>query len=98
MRHDVLVSYDVNTMDKEGRKRLRKVAKLCEGYGQRVQFSVFECTVNELELERFRTRLVNVINPDEDSLRIYRLQGERTSYLESYGKDTYMDFEDPLIV
>lgn len=98
MRHDILVSYDVNTLDKEGRKRLRKVAKLCEGYGQRVQFSVFECTVNELELEKFRTRLLNVVNPDEDSLRIYRLQGDRADYLERYGKDTYIDFGEPLIV
>ena len=98
MRSDILVSYDVNTQDKDGRRRLRKVAKTCEGYGQRVQLSVFECTVNEMEFERLRDRLVRIINPEEDSLRIYHLRGRRESYLESFGRDSYVDFEEPLIV
>lgn len=98
MRIDVLVSYDVNTLDKEGRRRLRKVAKSCEGFGQRVQFSVFECTVSETDFERLRQKLVKIINKDEDSLRIYHLRGNRGDYLEHYGKNTYVDFQEPLIV
>lgn len=98
MRIDILVSYDVNTLTKEGRKRLRKVAKACEGSGQRVQFSVFECSVNEIDLERFRDKLLRIIDIVEDSLRIYRLRGKRDDYLECYGRDAYVDFEAPLIV
>ncbi len=98
MRIDILVSYDVNTLDSAGRKRLRQVAKACEGRGQRVQFSVFECSLNEMELERFRRKLIGIIHQEEDSLRIYRLHGDRRGYLESYGRDKYQDFSDPLIV
>jgi CRISPR-associated protein Cas2 len=98
MRKEFLVSYDVNTQDKEGRRRLRKVAKTCEGYGQRVQFSVFECKVADVDFERFRDRLIRIIKPDADSLRIYHLRGSRESYLEHFGRDQYVDFEEPLIV
>ena len=98
MRSDILVSYDVNTQDAAGRRRLRKVAKTCEGYGQRVQLSVFECAVNEMDLERLRDRLLKIIDPEADSLRIYRLRGNREDYLESFGRDTYIDFEEPLII
>jgi len=94
---DILVTYDVNTLDSAGRSRLRKVAKTCEGRGQRVQFSVFECTVNEMEFDRLRDKLVRIINPEEDSLRIYHLRGNRAEYLESFGRDTYIDFTGPLV-
>ncbi len=97
MANHVLVTYDVNTQDAAGRRRLRKVAKACEGRGQRVQFSVFECTVNDMELDRLRDRLVRIIDPEGDSLRIYYLRGRRQDYLESYGRDTYVDFDEPLI-
>lgn len=98
MRTDVLISYDVNTLTKEGRGRLRKVAKVCEGYGQRVQFSVFECKLNDMEMERIRVKLLKIINTKEDSLRIYHLGRNRDDYLESYGRDTYVDFDAPLII
>ena len=98
MRSDILVSYDVNTQDAAGRRRLRKVAKTCEGYGQRVQLSVFECAVSEMDLDRLRDRLLKIIDPEADSLRIYRLRGNREDYLESFGRDTYIDFEEPLII
>ena len=98
MRMDILVSYDVNTLDKEGRRRLRKVAKTCEGFGQRVQFSVFECTVNEADFERLRQKLVKIINEEEDSLRIYHLRGDRADYLEHHGRNNYVDFREPLVV
>jgi CRISPR-associated protein Cas2 len=97
MRRDILVSYDVNTQDAAGRKRLRKVAKFCENYGQRVQYSVFECTVSDVELERLKSRLLHIIDEKQDSLRIYYLHGERSKYLESYGRDNYIDFDEPLI-
>lgn len=98
MKHDILVTYDVNTMDKEGRRRLRKVAKACEGKGQRVQFSVFECSVNEMQLDALRDKLVRIIKPEEDSLRIYHLHGGREECLEKFGRDTYIDLDAPLIV
>lgn len=95
---DVLVTYDVNTMTKEGRKRLRNVGKICEGHGQRVQFSVFECSVNDAQMEVFRNRLLKVISKDEDNLRIYFLRGNRSDVVESYGKDKYIDFHEPLVI
>ena len=98
MRKDILVSYDVNTVDKEGQRRLARVAKICKAYGQRVQYSVFECTVNEVGFERLRSRLRGVIKESEDSLRIYHLKGRREQYVESYGIDRYIDFDEPLVV
>lgn len=98
MRKDILVSYDVNTEDKDGRRRLRRVAKICKDFGQRVQYSVFECSVNDMDMERFRTKLTKIINPEEDSLRIYHLRGLRDDYIETYGLDRYVDFQDDLLV
>jgi len=95
---DILVTYDVNTLTKAGRARLRRVAKLCEGHGQRVQFSVFECTVNDAQMEVFRARLLKAIEPSEDSLRIYTLRGGREGCVQSYGSDAYIDFQAPLVV
>lgn len=95
---NLLVSYDVNTLTKEGRRRLRKVAKVCTNYGQRVQFSVFEVTVNELQKERFVTRLIEVIEPTEDSLRIYHLPSNRDAAVEIHGRDAYVDFTGTLAI
>jgi len=95
---EVLVTYDVNTLTPEGRARLRRVAKLCEGCGQRVQFSVFECTVTEVQLTRLRHRLLDVIEPGEDSLRLYRLPASRKESVEAYGIDRHLDFTEPLIL
>lgn len=95
---DILVTYDVNTLTKAGRARLRRVAKLCEGHGQRVQFSVFECTVNDAQMEVFRARLLKAIEPSEDSLRIYTLRGGRQGCVQSYGTDTYISFQALLVV
>lgn len=97
-RIDIVVTYDVNTEDSAGRRRLRKVAKICEAYGQRVQKSVFECSVTAPQMERLRHRLVKVIDKEVDSLRIYRLVGGREGCLETYGRDTYEDYESPQIV
>jgi CRISPR-associated protein Cas2 len=95
---DILVTYDVNTLTKPGRARLRRVAKICEGHGQRVQFSVFECTVNEAQMETLRVRLRKAIQEDEDNLRIYLLRGRREDVVEAYGKDSYVDFQQPLVI
>ena len=95
---DILVTYDVNTLTKPGRARLRQVAKICEGHGQRVQFSVFECSVNDAQLETLRLRLRKAIVESEDNLRIYLLRGRREDVVEAYGKDSYQDFHDLLVV
>jgi CRISPR-associated protein Cas2 len=95
---DILVTYDVNTETREGRRRLRTVAKLCQALGQRVQHSVFECRVNDMQYEAFRDKLLKVISADSDSIRLYKLRQPREQSVESYGIDRYVDFDDPLIV
>lgn len=95
---NILVTYDVNTETKAGRRRLRQVATICKDFGQRVQFSVFECRVEEAGYEHMKHRLTKTMNPDEDSLRIYLLTGPRDQAVETYGIDRYISFEDPLIL
>ena len=92
----ILVGYDINTETPKGRKRLRQVAQTCEDYGQRVQFSLFECKVDEVQYERLRTELLDILNDNEDSLRIYHLHGSHESCVEAYGRDKYQDFDAPL--
>ena len=82
---EILVTYDVATETKAGAKRLRRVAKACEGYGQRVQYSVFECTLSDAQLERLKHRLQTIMEPKEDSLRIYRLREPREQNSEIIG-------------
>lgn len=95
---ELLVTYDVSTDTAAGRRRLRRVAKVCEGYGQRVQKSVFECSVSELTLELLVARLLAEIDPKEDSLRLYRLREPRERHVRVYGHQPAHDFHDPLIV
>lgn len=95
---DILVAYDISTDDKKGKKRLRKVAVICKNYGQRVQYSLFECRVNEIQYESLFADLKSIVNPEKDSLRIYRLRGNREDCIECYGRDHYTDFEGPLIL
>ncbi len=95
---DLLVTYDVNTLTKEGRRRLRRVAKTCEGHGQRVQFSVFECSLTETQLAQLKEQLLAIINLKEDSLRLYRLHGPRATVVEAFGRDGYIDFCAPLVI
>jgi CRISPR-associated protein Cas2 len=94
---DILVAYDVNTETKEGRRRIRKVATVCKDFGQRVQYSVFECKVSEAQYESLKARLLGVMNQDEDSLRLYRLRAPREETVECYGLDSYVSYDDPLI-
>ena len=69
----ILVTYDVNTETSSGRARLRKVAKVCTNYGQRVQNSVFECLLDASQYVEFRAKLEKIINTEKDSLRFYEL-------------------------
>jgi CRISPR-associated protein Cas2 len=94
----ILVTYDVSTETSEGRRRLRKVGIVCKDFGQRVQRSVFECSVNQVQYEQMRHRLLQVISEKEDSLRIYRLMEPKDQYLEEYGFFRAIDFKEPLMV
>ena len=85
-----LITYDVNTSDVEGRKRLRKVAKQCQNYGQRVQNSVFECLIDTAQLKLLRTSLIDIIDAEKDSLRFYFLGTKYQTKIEHVGaKESY---------
>lgn len=94
---EILVTYDVNTETAEGRRRLRRVAKVCEGFGQRVQLSVFECVVDAASLTLLLHALEREIDTEEDSLRLYRLQEPRTKHLKVLGRPLEHDQREPLI-
>ncbi|UTH14648.1 CRISPR-associated endonuclease Cas2 [Macrococcus equipercicus] len=83
----VLVTYDVNTMEKNGRKRLRHVAKKCLDYGQRVQNSVFECSLEPEQYVKLKADLEKIIDSDLDSLRFYMLGKNWVKRVETLGKD-----------
>jgi len=95
---EILVTYDVKTESAEGRRRLRRVAKICERFGQRVQFSVFECLVDAAHLALLIHALEKVIDTGEDSLRIYRLQEPRARHLTVLGRTLAYDQREPLIL
>jgi CRISPR-associated protein Cas2 len=94
----MLVSYDVSTETKEGRRRLRRVARTCLNYGQRVQKSVFECQVNAAQLELLKNDLLGIISETEDNLRFYRIVEPLEKNVMEFGKFKAVDFEDTLIV
>jgi len=94
----ILITYDVSTETSAGRKRLRRVAKVCLNYGQRVQKSVFECQVNTMEIARLKEQLLQEIDEDEDSLRIYRIIEPIEKNREQFGNNQAIDFEGALIV
>jgi len=94
----ILVCYDVATDTPQGRRRLHRVAKTCEAVGQRVQRSVFECHVNQIEYEKLERKLLDEIDPLEDCLRFYRLTEPFNQHLKEYGKFKAFDFDGPLIV
>jgi len=93
----VLITYDVNTETKAGQKRLRKIAKQCENYGQRVQNSVFECLINGAQLKVLKTLLIDIIDPEKDSLRFYYLGKNWRGKMEHIGAKASVDLEGPLI-
>lgn len=93
----VLVSYDVNTEDAAGRRRLRRIAKLCTSWGQRVQFSVFECLVDNAQWLKLRAALVAEMDLQKDSLRFYHLGNRWRGRVEHTGAKPAYDPEGPLI-
>lgn len=93
----VLITYDVNTENAAGKKRLRKVAKACLDYGQRVQNSVFECLIDPARMRQLRTVLERLIDPEVDSLRFYYLGDEWRGRVEHIGAKPSMDLEGTLI-
>ncbi len=94
----VVVSYDVSTTTKEGRRRLRRIAKACENYGQRVQNSVFECVVDPEHWTRLRLHLLTLIEEEEDSLRFYFLGKNWHNRVEHIGTKGVLDLEEPLVL
>lgn len=94
----VLVTYDVSTDSPDGRRRLRRLAKVCEDFGQRVQYSVFECSVQRSDLHRLREQVLKIIDEEQDSLRIYHLPSTYEDSVEQHGKGEAEDFHGPLIV
>ncbi len=94
----VIVCYDVNTETKVGRRRLRRVAKVCEGIGQRVQKSVFECQVDLMQMEDLERRLLAEIEPAEDNLRLYRMPDTRGCEVREHGIFRSTDFDGPLVL
>ncbi len=94
----VIVCYDVVTETKEGRRRLRRVARTCEGIGQRVQKSVFECRVDAMQFEALERKLLDIIDSDEDCLRFYRLTEPVDLHVREHGKFKAVDFDGPLVI
>jgi CRISPR-associated protein Cas2 len=94
----VIVCYDVNTETKAGRRRLRRVARVCESTGQRVQKSVFECQVDLMQMEELERRLLAEIDLKEDNLRLYRLTDGRGCEVREHGVFRATDFEGPLVI
>lgn len=94
----VLVTYDVNTTSENGKRRLAKVAKICENYGQRVQNSVFECLVDPAQWATFSKKLNDIIDPQLDSLRFYFLGSNWKRKVEHIGARPSYDPEGLLII
>ena len=94
----VLITYDVNTETASGKKRLRKVAKECQNYGQRVQNSVFECIMDNAKAKEVKAKLLEIIDMDKDSLRFYYLGNVYKNKVEHYRTRTSIDLEGTLII
>ncbi len=94
----MLITYDVNTETREGKKRLRKVAKQCMNYGQRVQNSVFECVVEPAMAKELKYKLRQIIDKEKDSLRFYNLGSNYKNKVEHIGAKPSMDVDDPFIL
>ena len=94
----ILVTYDVDTTDKAGQRRLRRVAKACIDYGQRVQNSVFECELTEVQLCMLKERISEIIDHSLDSIRIYHLNRNENRRVEVMGVESAFDVNDALII
>jgi len=94
----MLIAYDVATATAAGRRRLRRVARACLDFGQRVQNSVFECEVDPAQWTALRARLIGEIEPECDSLRFYRLGSQGAQRVEHIGAKPVLDLEGPIVV
>lgn len=94
----VLVTYDVNTEDATGRRRLRQIAKQCVNYGQRVQNSVFECLLDAAQCRLLQAKLCAIIDQKHDSIRFYYLGNRYETKIEHFGNKITYKPEDPLII
>ncbi len=93
----VLITYDVQTSSAGGPRRLRRVSKVCQNYGQRVQHSVFECIVDAAQLATLKIELCDLIDAEKDSLRIYRLGNRYKTKVEHFGAKPALDLDEPLV-
>lgn len=93
----MLITYDVSTVTKAGRRRLRRVARACLNFGQRVQNSVFECSIDPTQWTRLRLQLLEAHDSDEDSLRFYFLGSNWRHRVEHHGAKPTIDLEGPLL-
>lgn len=93
----VLVSYDVATSEANGERRLRRIARACQDYGQRVQYSVFEIEVDPAQWTQLKARLLNEIDPTSDSLRFYFLGSNWQRRVEHVGAKPALDMNGPLV-
>lgn len=91
---NLVVTYDVATTTSAGQRRLRKVAKICEGYGQRVQYSVFEVVCSSTDMAKLVAKLEAVIDPRDDSLRFYRVHADNFSNITRLGAQRELSFDD----
>ncbi len=94
----VLITYDISTVDEAGRRRLRKVAKMCVNYGQRVQNSVFECKVDAAQCRKLELDLEKLIDTDQDSLRFYYLGKSKDMKVKHIGIKEAYDLDGPIII
>lgn len=94
----ILITYDVQTETRDGQQRLRKVARLCQDYGQRVQNSVFECILTEVQLAELKNKLQQIIDTVNDSIRIYYLNKNSNKRIITIGRNDSIDVEGTLII
>ncbi len=94
----VLITYDVDTISETGKKRLRKVAKLCRDYGQRVQNSVFECRLTESQFVILKNKISAIIDNELDNVRFYLLGNNWNRRIETIGKNNLVDLDEELII
>lgn len=94
----VLITYDVNTEDAAGRKRLRQIAKQCVNYGQRVQCSVFECMLDNAQYRALEAKLLRIMDTEKDSLRFYELGNHYEKKIRHFGAKAAYAPEEPLIL
>ena len=94
----VLVTYDVATSSEGGPRRLRRVAKLCLDYGQRVQNSVFECKIDQAQFVALRSQILELVDCEQDSVRFYFLGSDWNGRVEHYGAKPSLNMDGPLLV